>query len=33
MGKEVVLQEAKSGKPAPKSLMEALRETAESFKS
>jgi DNA end-binding protein Ku len=32
MGKEVVLHEAKKGKPAPRSLMEALRETAESFK-
>lgn len=33
MGKEVVLHEAKKGKPEPRSLMEALRETAESFKS
>jgi DNA end-binding protein Ku len=32
MGKEVVLHEAKKGKPEAKSLMEALRETAESFK-
>jgi DNA end-binding protein Ku len=32
MGREVVLHEAKRGKPEPRSLMEALRKTAESFK-
>jgi DNA end-binding protein Ku len=32
MGKEVVLPKAKKGKPEARSLMEALRETAESFK-